>query len=119
MFRLTMQEFDILMSQFATSRSAHGGRRNLPYAFTEHGAIMAANVLNSKRAIQMSVFVVRAFVQIRGRIWQNRELERRLQDLERRVDFQGGELHDLFEAIRRLMTLPEKPKRQIGFQLRR
>jgi hypothetical protein len=119
MFRLTMQEFDILMSQFATSRSAHGGRRNLPYAFTEHGAIMAANVLNSKRAIQMSVFVVRAFVQIRGRIWQNRELERRLQDLERKVDFQGGELHDLFEAIRRLMTLPEKPKRQIGFQLRR
>lgn len=119
MFRLTMQEFDILMSQFATSRSAHGGRRNLPYAFTEHGAIMAANVLNSKRAIQMSVFVVRAFVQIRGRIWQNRELERRLQDLERKVDFQGGELHDLFEAVRRLMTVPEKPRRQIGFQLRR
>jgi len=119
MFKLTTHEFDILMSQFATSRFSHGGRRKLPYAFTEHGAIMAANILNSKRAMQMSVFVVRAFVQIRGRIWQNRELERRLQELERKVDYQGGELRDIFEAIRQLMTVPEKPKRQIGFQLRR
>jgi len=120
MFRLTPREFDaLLMSQFATSNPGRGGRRKLPYAFTEHGAIMAANVLNSRRAIQMSVYVVRAFVQLRGRLWENRELSRRLQELERKVDYQGGELHELFEAFRRLMAVPEKPRRQIGFQLRR
>ena len=80
---------------------------------------MAANVLNSKKAIQMSVYVVRAFVQLRSRLWQNRELARRLQDLERKVDYQGGELHELFEAIRRLMAAPEKPTRQIGFQVKK
>jgi len=107
------------MSQFATSKTGRGGRRKLPYAFTEHGAIMAANVLNSRQAIQMSVYVVRAFVQLRGRLWANRELARRMLELERKVDYQGGELHELFEAIRRLMAVPEKPTRQIGFQLRR
>ena len=80
---------------------------------------MAANVLNSRRAIQMSIFVVRAFVQLRGRLWENRELARRLLDLERKVDAQGGELHELFEAIRRLMLVPDKPPRPIGFQLKR
>lgn len=119
MFRLTVREFDVLMSQIATSKSGSGGRRKLPLAFTEHGAIMAANVLNSRLSIQMSVYVVRAFVQLRGRLWENRELVRRLQDLERKVDYQSGELHELFEAFRRLMAVPEKPKRQIGFQLRR
>ena len=118
-FRLTKRECDSLMSQFATSKTGRGGRRKLPYAFTEHGAIMAANVLNSRQAIQMSVYVVRAFVQLRGRLWANRELARRMLELERKVDYQGGELHELFEAIRRLMAVPEKPTRQIGFQLRR
>jgi hypothetical protein len=119
MFRLTQREFGSLMSQFATSNPGRGGRRNLPYVFTEHGAIMAANVLNSRQAIQMSVYVVRAFVHLRSRLWENRELARRLLELERKVDYQGGELHELFEAFRRLMAVPEKPKRQIGFQLRR
>jgi hypothetical protein len=64
-FRLTKEEFTILISQFATSSSKHGGRRKLPLVFTEHGAIMAANVLNSKRAVQASVPVVRAFVRLR------------------------------------------------------
>ncbi|HTY38348.1 MAG TPA: ORF6N domain-containing protein [Bacteroidota bacterium] len=115
----TLGELRNLMSQNATSRSAWGGRRKIPNAFTEHGAIMAANVLNSRRAIQMSIFVVRAFVQLRGRLWENRELARRLLDLERKVDAQGGELHELFEAIRRLMLVPDKPPRPIGFQLKR
>ena len=119
MFRLTSREFDGLMSQFATSKTGRGGRRKVPYAFTEHGAIMAANVLNSRQAIQMSVYVIRAFVHLRSRLWENRELARKLLELERKVDYQGGELHELFEAFRRLMTVPEKPKRQIGFQLRR
>jgi len=119
MFRLRPREFGALMSQFATSKSGRGGRRKLPYAFTEHGAIMAANVLNSRRAVQMSVYVVRAFVHLRSRLWENRELARRLLELERKVEYQGGELHELFDAFRRLMAVPEKPKRPIGFQLRR
>ncbi|MCX6133659.1 MAG: ORF6N domain-containing protein [Ignavibacteriales bacterium] len=119
MFRLSQRECDSLRSQFATSKIGRGGRRTMPFAFTEHGAIMAANVLNSRQATLMSVYVVRAFVQLRSRLWENRELARRLQELESKVDYQGGELHGLFEAIRRLMAVPEKPKRQIGFQVKR
>lgn len=119
MFRLSQREGDALMSQFATSKIGRGGRRKLPYAFTEHSAIQAANVLSSRQATLMSVYVVRAFVQLRSRLWENRELARRLQELESKVDYQGGELHGLFEAIRRLMAVPEKPKRQIGFQVKR
>ena len=65
MFQLTRHESDSLTSQIAISKSGRGGRRTLPYAFTEHGALMAANILNSPRAVQMSVFVIRAFVKMR------------------------------------------------------
>jgi len=71
MFQITPPEFTILKLQFATSRSRHGGRRSLPNAFTEHGAIMAATVLNSKPAVEMSVFVVRAFVRCREMLAAN------------------------------------------------
>jgi hypothetical protein len=114
-FRLTQAEVAVLMSQFATSTSSHGGRRKPPHAFTEHGAIMAANVLNSKQAIGMSVFVVRAFVQMRGNLWRDKELERRLSELERKVENQDGEVQALFEAVRRLLAPSEKSKNRIGF----
>jgi hypothetical protein len=78
MFQLTREEVEILISQNAMSKPGRGGRRTLPYAFTEHGAIMAANVLNSPRAVQMSVFVVRAFVRMRSIMNDTRELARRL-----------------------------------------
>ena len=85
----------------------------LPYAFSEHGAIMAANVLNSTRAIQTSVHVVRAFVRLRQMISTNKELARRLDELEARYDRQ---FKAVFDAIRELMAPPEPPrKRQIGF----
>jgi hypothetical protein len=118
MFQLTSKEFINLISQIATSRVRHGGRRKLPCVFTEHGAIMAANVLNSSRAVRMGVFVVRAFVQLRKTYRANRELTRKLQELERRVEHHDVNLHALFEAIKRLMVPPEKPKRQIGFQVK-
>jgi phage regulator Rha-like protein len=76
-FKLNREEFAILRSQFATS-SAQGGRRYLPYAFTEHGAIMAANVLNTKRAIKASVFVVRTFVKLRELLTTHADLARKL-----------------------------------------
>jgi len=87
-FQLTDQELTNLMLQFATSSSgerAHGGTRKLPRMFTEHGAIMAATVLNSPRAVQMSVYVVRAFVKLREVLASNRTLVRRLETLERSV----------------------------------
>ncbi len=73
MFQLTAREFAALRLQFATSKIGRGGRRSLPYAFTEHGAIMAATVLNSDQAVEMSVFVVRAFVRLRVRCWPQTE----------------------------------------------
>jgi hypothetical protein len=89
---------------------------SLPYAFTEHGAIMAASVLNSPRAVQNSVFVVRAFVQLREMLSSNKELARKLNELERKLTTHDHAITELIEAIRQLMTPPEpKKKRPIGF----
>ncbi|MGH7254318.1 MAG: hypothetical protein ACREI3_00945 [Nitrospirales bacterium] len=88
----------------------------LPYAFTEHGAIMAANVLNSPRAVQMSVLVVRAFVRMRQVLATHKELAAKLAELERKLGTHDERIAALFEAIRQLMTPPESPSRRIGFQ---
>jgi hypothetical protein len=90
----------------------------LPYAFTEHGAIMAATVLNSPRAIQMSIYVVEAFVRLRELLALNRELAQTFAELERRVVTHDGQIQALFEAIRQLMTPTEEPRRQIGFHMK-
>ena len=112
MFRLTPKEAESLRSQIATSNAGRGGRRYLPYAFTEHGALMLANVLNSERAAQTSVQVVRAFVRLRQLLSSNAELARKLESLEKKYDTQ---FRVVFDAIRKLMT-PEPPKRrEIGF----
>jgi hypothetical protein len=86
MFRLTTGEFAALTSQAAMSKPGRGGRRTLPYAFTEHGAVMAANILRSERAIQVSVFVVRAFVKMRAMITTQKDLARKLAVLRDNVD---------------------------------
>lgn len=116
LFRLTSAEHRDLRSQNATSSSSHGGRRYLPYAFTEHGAIMAASVLNSKRAIEMSVFVVRAFVQMRHALLLKQQVESKLSDLESRLDKHDADLQELIEAIRELMAPPPANSRRIGFE---
>ena len=116
MFRLTAQEASNLMSQFATSSSEWGGRRKLPYAFTEHGAIMAASVLNSPQAVKVSVFVVRAFVRLRKMLAGNKELAAKFAELERKVDKHDRQIMTLIEAIRQLMAPPPEPRRKpIGF----
>jgi hypothetical protein len=111
MFQLTAEELAALRSQIATSNASaapgRGGRRYLPYAFTEHGAIMAATILNSTRAVEMSVYVVRAFVKLRDLLSSNRELARRFAQLETRLDKKLTE-HDeaiaaILSAIRQLM----------------
>ena len=107
-FRLTAKEHDSLRSQIVTSKKGRGGRRYRPNAFTEHGAIMAATVLNSERAVQMSVFVVRAFVRLREMLATNRRLAGKIYELENRLDTHDSTIQDLIEAIKELMT-PEDP----------
>jgi hypothetical protein len=121
LFQLTAEEAENLKSQIATS-SSHGGRRKLPYAFTENGAIMAANVLNSPQAVRMSVFVVRAFVQMRELLGSSKELAKQLADLEKKLT-ERLDGHDaaILEVLQRMLDildpppLPEPPRREIGF----
>jgi hypothetical protein len=116
MFRLNRAEARQLnRSQIVTGSQKHRDPRFLPYAFTEHGAIMAANVLNSPRAVQMSVFVVRAFVRLRQMIGAHKEMGAKLAELERKVATQDINIRALFEAIRQLMAPPGPKKRKIGF----
>jgi phage regulator Rha-like protein len=120
MFRLRNTEHSALRSQIATSIGRRGGRRYFPYVFTEHGAIMAATILNSPRATEMSVFIVRAFVELREVLATHKELARRLDELESRREHKLA-AHDhavagILEAIRQLMAPPEPAKkRRIGF----
>jgi phage regulator Rha-like protein len=117
MFQLTPKEEEALRSQIVISKKGRGGRRYAPYAFTEHGAIMAATVLNSKQAIEMSVFVVRAFVRMREMLAKNRQLAAKINELDKRLETHDTAIQDIIEAIKELMV-PEGPsKRKIGFQL--
>jgi phage regulator Rha-like protein len=88
----------------------------LPYAFTEHGAIMVASVLNTSRAIEVSVYVVRAFVKLREMLGTHKEMARKLAELERKLETHDTRIRSLFDAIRQLMAPPAKPRRHIGFQ---
>lgn len=134
-FQLTAVEFTSLRSQVATSSSqaidptsdsqnrsqsvtsSHGGRRYRPWAFTEHGAVMAANILHSERAIHMSVFVVRAFVRLREHIAANRTILKRLAEIDKTLLEQDTALVDLYEKLQPLLQPPSNaPKRRIGFQ---
>lgn len=116
MFQVTRRERDSLRSQIATSKVGRGGRRTLPQVFTEHGAIMAATVLNSERAVQMSVFVVRAFVRLREMLAANRQIAARIEELEKRLENHDGTIQEIIDAIRRLMNPPSSPRRRIGFE---
>lgn len=113
MFQLTKEEFENLRSQIVTSSSDnYGGRRYLPRVFTEHGAIMAANILSSERAVEASVQVVRAFVKLRQMLASNAELSKKVEALEKKYDAQ---FKVVFDAIKQLMLPPDKPKGSIGF----
>jgi hypothetical protein len=117
MFQLTPRENRSLRSQFATSNIGRGGRRSLPYAFTEHGAIMAATVLNSEQAVEMSVFVVRAFVRLREMLAANKELASRIEELEERLGTHDGAIQGILHVIKRLMNPPSRRRSKIGFAL--
>jgi hypothetical protein len=115
-FQLSAQELKILRSQNVISSERHGGARYRPYAFTEHGAIMAATVLNSERAIEMSVFVVLAFVRMRRAIVGNRHILTKLAELEHHLKNHDADIQDLMDALRELMSPEEPNRRRIGFE---
>jgi len=117
-FQLTSQEYEALRLQIATSKVGRGGRRYLPRVFTEHGALMAANVINSPVAVKASVQVVRAFVRLRQVLAQHVELAHKLAELESHVTEHDEQIRALFAAIRQLMSPPEPPPRKIGFRVR-
>ena len=118
MFQLSEEEFSTLRSHFATSNKTpakRGGRRYLPLVFTEHGAIMAATILNSPRATEVSVYVVRAFVELRELLAGNKEVVAKLNELEHKLESHDQAIAGLINTIRELMKPPETKKRPIGF----
>ena len=116
LFRLRSDEVEALnRSHFATGSQKHRDPRFPPYAFTEHGAIMAASILNSPRAVEMSVYVVRAFVRLRDLLASNTALARKLDELERKYQHHDDAIKAIRSAIRELMKPPQPKRRPIGF----
>lgn len=117
MFQLAAEEFAALRLQSATLKAGRGRHRKyLPYAFTEHGAIMAATLLNSPRATALSIYVVRAFVELRGLVSTNKELATKVHALERKVSVHERNIAQLADSIAELLTAPATPpRRPIGF----
>jgi len=115
MFQLIEDEFDNLRSQIVTS--SWGGTRYLPYIFTEQGVAMLSSVLNSERAIQVNIAIMRAFVKLKQILSMNKELAYKLTELEHKIEKHDEDIQAIFEAIRRLMApSPIKSKPQIGFK---
>ncbi|OGG02900.1 MAG: DNA-binding protein [Candidatus Glassbacteria bacterium RIFCSPLOWO2_12_FULL_58_11] len=112
MFQLSKEEFSVLWSQIVTSKGK-GGRRYPPYAFTEHGVAMLSSVLNSQRAVQVNIEIVRTFVGLRRLLASHEELARKIIDLERKHDSQ---FRTIFEAIRQLMQPSTGATKKIGFR---
>ncbi len=115
MFQLTQKETQILRSHFAIS--SHGGRRYLPYAFTEQGVAMLSSVLSSERAIQVNIQIMRMFVKLRRFVLTHKKLSEKLALLEKKIEKHDEDIQYVFEAIRQLMITPEKPKKKIGFYI--
>src|SRR5256885_451409 len=116
-FRLRRAEANSLIFQFGISKS-RGGRRHLPYGFTEQGVAMLSSVLNSDRAVKVNIAIMRAFVKLRETLESHRELAHKFAELQRRVGKHDDEIAAIIEAIRQLMAPPEKPRREIGFHVR-
>jgi DNA-binding PadR family transcriptional regulator len=116
-FQLTAEEAQNLIFQIGRSKG-RGGRRHLPYAFTEQGVAMLSSVLQSERAVKINIAIIRAFVKLREMLETNRELARKFSDLEQRVGKHDEEITAILEAIRQLIAPPKKARREIGFHVR-
>jgi hypothetical protein len=117
MFELTKEELEDWRSQFVISKSDKMGLRYRPMAFTEQGVAMLSSVLNSDRAIEVNIAIMRAFVQLRKMIASNEELARKLEELEHKIEKHDEDIGLIFEAIRQLMTPPDTPPKKIGFEV--
>lgn len=116
MFQLSRAETEILKCQFGIS--SWGGRRGLPYAFTEQGVAMLSSVLKSDRAVKVNIAIMRAFVKLRAALETNRALAQKFSELEKRVGGHDEEISAIIDAIRQLMAPAKKPAREIGFHVR-
>jgi phage regulator Rha-like protein len=117
MFILTYQEFANLRSQIVTSSSRQwGGTRYKPMAFTEQGVAMLSSVLRSKKAVQVNIEIMRAFVHLRGLLLAHKDMAQKLKELEKRLEKHDADIGLIFEAIRELMTPPDTPPKKIGFE---
>lgn len=120
MFQLSEKELENLRSQIVTSSlgAGHGGRRYQPYAFTEHGVAMLSSVLASRRAIQLNILIVRAFVRLREYLATHKDLARKVEDVERTQVEHGAHIQQIYGYIERLLDpAPEPSKRRIGFRI--
>ena len=116
MFQLSKEESDILRSQSAISGSTHGGRRSPPNAFTEHGVAMLSSVLNSDRAIEVNIAIMRAFIRLRQLLESNEELNRKFATIIRKLATHDKYFQVVFDELKRLTEHPTPPRKQIGFK---
>ena len=116
MFQLTTEEAENLRSQIVTSRSRHGGRRSLPYAFTEHGVAMLSSVLNSEQAIEVNITIMRAFIRLRQLLESNEELNRKFAAVIRKLSTHDKYFQVVFDELKRLTDQPVPSRKQIGFK---
>ena len=112
MFQINDEEFENLRSHFATSSEKHGGRRYLPYAFTEQGIAMLSGVLRSEKAVQVNIAIMRAFVQMREAMLSNKDMARKIDEMESKYD---GQFQIIFDALRSIFEAPVPDKPQIGY----
>jgi phage regulator Rha-like protein len=118
MFQLNAEELENLRSQIATSSSGHGGRRNAPYAFTEHGVAMLSSVLSSERAVEFNILIIRAFVRLREYLANHKDLARKLEDVERVQHEHSSHIEQIYGYIQQLIEpAPDSSKRRIGFAM--
>jgi phage regulator Rha-like protein len=117
MFQLTAEEAT-LRSQFATSKKGRGGRRYAPLVFTEHGVAMLSSVLNTERAVQMNILIIRAFVRLREILATHKDLARKLEDVEQKQQDQGAQIASIYNLVKKLITPAKSRRRPIGFLAR-
>jgi hypothetical protein len=118
-FVLSPEEVLLLISQNAISKPTRGGRTKPPRVFTEHGALMAASILNSDRAVAMSVYVIRAFIEIREQLAANQTILKRLAEIDNTLLIHDASLRDIYQKLRPLLTAPPAPpRREMGFHTR-
>jgi hypothetical protein len=116
MFQLTKEEFEDLRFQIGTSSSEYGGSRYLPYVFTEHGVAMLSSVLNSERAVQMNIFIIRAFIKMRQSLDNYKDLAMKIAEIEQRQLNDHGMLNEVYAAVKQLLQQKLEPKEKIGFR---